>query len=95
MSKEVATSRPRVRRSLMPVADLLPAAGDGKQQEKEQQRPDDPVGDDVERRDAGELLEVDRQHAPNAVGEQAEDEAGPGRVCGARRVGSAVHRPRA
>ena len=53
------------------------AQGSGGEQEhdQEQQRPDDAVGDHVDGRDPDEQVEVQREDAPQGVGEQAEEDA--------------------
>ena len=46
------------------LPDVAPAAHDQQQQREEGQRPQHPVGDDLDRANVADGLEVDRQHAP-------------------------------
>ena len=57
----------------------------------EGQRPQDPVGEDLERPGRLERVEVEREQAPDAVGEEGEDRAAP-QLAGVAREGRA-HAP--
>ena len=45
--------------------------------DEQDEGPHDPVGDDLDRRDVAEKGEVEREDAPDAVGDQAEKDAYP------------------
>ena len=57
-------------------ADIAPAPAQGDEQAEEEHRPDDPVGDHLQRRHRGDRLEIDGEETPDQIGDDAETEAG-------------------
>ena len=61
------------------LPDLRPATGERDEDCEERQRPQHPVGDDIERSDGCDGLEVERQDAPQGISAKAEKETVAGR----------------
>ena len=55
-----------------------PFLPEGGERAEEEERPQDPVGDDLGRADMDQRLEVERKHAPQGIGAQPHEESGSG-----------------
>ncbi len=75
------------------LANLAPGPGDRDEQDQHQQRPDDAVRDDVDRGDRLKPFEIDRHDAPQPVGGEAVEQAGPGAAVGGLVGKRCVHWP--
>ena len=77
-------------RTAAPTWSQAPASVD--EQRQRDQRPDDPMRDDVDRRHRLQPFEVDRHDAPQPIGGEAVEKAGAGALAVAVSVGEgSVH----